>query len=92
MRYPIAHGMIEDWDEIIKIWGYTFYNELRENPSDHQIMLTEALLNPKRNRENMCMIMFEEYDVPSMYIQIQAVFSHTLKEEQQELLLTLEMV
>jgi len=75
IKYPIAHGMIEDWDDMKKIWGHTFYNELRETPSDHPVMLTEAPLNPKANREQMCRIMFEDYDVPSMYIQIQAVLS-----------------
>jgi len=75
VKYPIAHGMIEDWDDMKKIWAHTFYNELRETPSDHPVMLTEAPLNPKQNREQMCKIMFEEYDVPSMYIQIQAVLS-----------------
>jgi actin-related protein len=75
VAYPIAHGMIEDWDDMKKIWAHTFYNELRETPSEHPVMLTEAPLNPKTNREQMCKIMFEEYDVPSMYIQIQAVLS-----------------
>jgi actin-related protein len=75
LKYPIAHGMIEDWDDMKKIWAHTFYNELRETPADHPVMLTEAPLNPKTNREQMCKIMFEEYDVPSMYIQIQAVLS-----------------
>lgn len=75
VKYPIAHGMIENWDDMKKIWAHTFYNELRETPSEHPVMLTEAPLNPKANREQMCKIMFEEYDVPSMYIQIQAVLS-----------------
>lgn len=75
VKYPIAHGMIEDWDDMRKIWAHTFYNELRESPADHPVLLTEAPLNPKANREQMCKIMFEDYDVPSMYIQIQAVLS-----------------
>mmetsp|Transcript_17475 Transcript_17475/g.19645 ORF Transcript_17475/g.19645 Transcript_17475/m.19645 type:complete len:324 (-) Transcript_17475:45-1016(-) len=75
IKYPISHGMVEDWDDMKKIWSYTFYNELRENPSDRPVMLTEAPLNPKNNREQMCKIMFEDYDVPAMFIQIQAVLS-----------------
>ncbi|CAI2387851.1 unnamed protein product [Moneuplotes crassus] len=75
IKYPIAHGIVSNWDEMKKIWDYTYYNELREEPSEHPVMLTEAPLNPKSNRENMTRIMFEEYDVPAMFIQIQAVLS-----------------
>ena len=26
--YPIEHGIIQDWDNMKKIWYHTFYNEL----------------------------------------------------------------
>lgn len=73
--YPIEHGIIMDWDNMKKIWYHTFYNELRDTPSEHPVLLTEAPMNPKTNREQMAKIMFEEYEVPAMYIQIQAVLS-----------------
>lgn len=73
--YPIEHGIINDWDNMKKIWDHTFYNELRDQPSEHPVLLTEAPMNPKTNREKMCKMMFETYDVPAMYIQIQAVLS-----------------
>lgn len=75
VEYPIEHGIINDWDNMKKIWDHTFYNELRDQPSEHPVLLTEAPMNPKTNREKMCKMMFETYDVPAMYIQIQAVLS-----------------
>ncbi len=41
---PIAKGIIQDWENIEKIWHYVFYEELKVVPEDHPCLLTEGRL------------------------------------------------
>ena len=74
-NYPIDHGVIQNWDDMEKIWQYVFTNELRVDPEEHNVMLTESISNPKENKEKMAQIMFETFNVRGLYIALQPVLS-----------------
>ncbi len=75
LAYPIKSGIVTDWDNMEKVWEYCFSNELRVDPSEHKVLLTEAPMNPKANREKMTQLMFETFQVQGLYVAIQAVLS-----------------
>jgi len=75
LSYPIESGIVNNWDLMEKVWNYCFTNELRVDPAEHKVLLTEAPLNPKANREKMTQIMFETFQVSGLYVAIQAVMS-----------------
>ena len=75
LRYPVEHGIITNWDDMEKIWHHAFFDQLKVSPDEHNVFLTEAPMNPRTNREKMTQIMFETFNVPSLYVNIQAVLS-----------------
>lgn len=65
-----------DWNEMERIWQYIYSKEqLHSVPDEHPVLLTEAPLNPRSNREKAAEIFFETFNVPALYISIQAVLS-----------------
>jgi actin len=75
LKYPIEHGIITNCDDMEKIWPNIFDNEIRVDPAEHPVLLTEVPLNPKANREKMIQLLFEIVNVPSFDVDIQAILS-----------------
>merc|ERR1712083_854535 len=75
LSYPIESGIVTSWEDMEKVWEYCFSNELRVDPSEHKVLLTEAPRNPKANREKMTQLMFETFQCMGLYVAIQAVLS-----------------
>lgn len=75
LRHPVEHGIVEDWDDFEKVLHHTFTNELRVNPEEHNVLITETALNPKVNREKLTQILFDTFNVPGLYVANTAVLS-----------------
>ena len=72
---PMKGGVIKDWNAMERFWEYCFYKMLKINPTDHPVILTETALNTKENKNKIMEIMFEVFNVPAIYIGMQAVLS-----------------
>ena len=75
VNYPIRHGLIDNWDNMERLWQRCMFEYLRCEPEDHYVLLTEPPLNPPENREFTAEIMFETFNVPGLYIAVQAVLA-----------------
>jgi actin len=70
---PLENGMVTHWIDMERIWHRIFFNELHVDPSKHPVLLIDAPLNPKAQREQIGQIMFETFNVPSLYFEIPAL-------------------
>lgn len=91
IRYPIEHGIVTDWEDMERIWQYIYIDELKTLSEEvktfnqlfiithfilkHPVLLTEAPLNPRTNRDIAAQIFFETFNVPALFTSIQAVLS-----------------
>ncbi|GJZ81831.1 ATP-dependent DNA helicase 2 subunit KU70 isoform X1 [Tanacetum coccineum] len=66
MQYPITHKIVTNWDDMETICHHTF-NELHVEPKDHSVLLTKPPTIPKENIEKITEMMFEKFDIPTMY-------------------------
>ena len=58
-----------------RFWEQAIFKYLRAEPEDHYFLLTEPPLNTPENREYTAEIMFESFNVPGLYIAVQAVLA-----------------
>ncbi|CAF3795876.1 unnamed protein product [Rotaria sordida] len=76
IAHPMEHGIVQDWNDMEKIWTYIYSkDQLRSASEEHPVLLTEAPLNPRKNREKAAEIFFETFNVPALFISMQAILS-----------------
>lgn len=75
LTYPVEHGVVTNWDDMERIWHHTYTKELKTAPEEHPLLITEAPMNPHANRDHMCQVLFETFNVPCVYVSVQAVLS-----------------
>ncbi|XP_050822027.1 actin-related protein T3 isoform X4 [Gopherus flavomarginatus] len=75
IRYPVEHGIVTSWADMEAVWKNVYDHDLKMKASERPALFTEAPLNPLVNREHMTKILFERFEVPALYVAIQAVLA-----------------
>lgn len=75
ISYPMENGIVKKWDDMQHLWDYTFFDKLKVDTQGQKILLTEPPMNPLKNREQMCEVMFDRYGFGGVYVAIQAVLA-----------------
>ena len=44
VNYPIRHGLIDNWDNMERLWQRCIFEYLRCEPEDHYVLLTGAFV------------------------------------------------
>jgi actin-related protein 3 len=75
LDYPVRQGVVANWDRMEQFWQRAIYQYLSCDPEEHFFMTTEPPLNTPENRENTAEVFFETFNVPGLYIAVQAVLA-----------------
>ena len=78
LSYPIAHGLVQSWEDMLHVWDHTFGRVLGLDATARarsRILLTEPPLNPLANRRRLVQVMFERYGFAGVQVQVQAVLT-----------------
>lgn len=76
IKHPMKEGIIEDREEIELLWRYALNEKMGiESYEGLKIMMTEAPMNPIKNKETIAQILFEKMGVGYFNIEPQAKLS-----------------
>ncbi|CAI5782834.1 Hypothetical predicted protein [Podarcis lilfordi] len=75
LNYPVERGVITSWDDMEKLWKHIYKQELKVKANERPVLLSEPPLNPLLNRERTTEMMFEHFQVPALYLSVQATLA-----------------
>lgn len=78
LEYPMDKGYVSEggWNAMEQLWEHTYSKtNLNAKMDEHPVLLTEAPLNPKHNRNEMAEIFFETFRAPAIFFTPPSVLS-----------------
>lgn len=68
-------GFISNWDHVQRLWSHGLNDCLQEKFEEHPVLLVEPSDNHRSTREKYCEILFEEKQVPALFLAKDAVLN-----------------
>lgn len=78
LEYPMDKGAVVEggWDAMERVWEHVYSkSNLNARMEEHPVLLTEAPLNPRQNRDKTAEIFFETFRTPALFCAPPAVLS-----------------
>ena len=76
INYPVENGIVNDWTDMKHIYRYLFGpKKMNIEPQGSKILLTEAPLNPIKNRAKMLEVMLDEFQFHQCSLAYQAILT-----------------
>ncbi|XP_046977376.1 actin-105-like [Vanessa cardui] len=70
LTWPVKDGMIDNWDEMEKLWHHIFYRELHVAPEESQIMIAIHPLTSREDKKRMAEILFESFTIHDLFLAV----------------------
>ncbi|MHA1147929.1 MAG: actin family protein [Promethearchaeota archaeon] len=68
INYPMDRRIIEDFNNMEKIWNYIFDKVLKIDPRKHPFLITNATLSPRYINEKIAEIFFKDFNAPFLAV------------------------
>ncbi|KAI0986319.1 hypothetical protein GJ496_005527 [Pomphorhynchus laevis] len=64
----MSEGCVSNWLLFEEMINFVYTKQLCTQPDQHPVLFSEHVLNPRENRERLCEIMFEKFEIPAIQI------------------------
>jgi actin len=72
---PIENAIVTNWDDMESIWRHTLDKELRVDPKERVVLLTDNPFTSKTDRDKTAQIMFESFNVEGFHFATDCVMA-----------------
>ena len=74
LSYPIQRGLYTNINDLEHLYNEIIYNQLKIDPKDFSLLISESILNNKDKRQKILQLIFETFQFPSLYFNISSFF------------------